>query len=384
MKQVEKTPEIVSKLRQSIGADADVEKVAVFEAIALNSLPLRKRHPLYNGARVDRSLLLEMAQDVMRESKPVQIQHDTTPLPIGRVFHGEVVDGRGGPELRVLFFVDKTEEKAIQKIDAGSVDQVSVSVLPKHIYNSVSGFDYLGADATFEHVWTGTDPDGNTIGEDGVFGRMVGLDAWFEMSLVGQGGANNARIVSRDASHFGSSFQKLAASGVDPNALVLVASTRNESMDLKELVDQLTDTKVELAQKASEVATLTASVAEKDARIVELEAQLATAQATPDEALTAANTALETATANLTAASADRDTAVSALKDVAKKVLTASGKLNEQVPEDIASLTALIASTETGLSAVLVAGGRSQDSVDDTSVRQTPVASLGAFRAPRK
>lgn len=383
MKQVEKTPEIIAKLRRSLGAELDVDKVAVFEAIALNSLPLRKRHPLYNGARVDRNLLLEMANDVVRESKPVQIQHDTSPLPIGRVFHGEVVEGLGGGELRVLFTVDKTEEKEIQKIEAGSVDQVSVSVLPKHIYNSVSGFDYLGADATFEHVWTGTDPDGNTIGEDGVYGRMVGLDAWFEMSLVGQGGANNARIVSRDASHFGSSFQKLAASGVDPNALVLVASTRNESMDLKELVEKLTASAVELSQKTSEVETLTATVAARDARITELEAQVA-AQGNPDEALVAANTALETATADLSAASADRDSAVMALKDVATKVLTAAGKIGAAIPDSVSEISELIATNTADLKAVLSAGGRSQDAVDDQTVRQAPIASLGAFRTPRK
>ena len=376
MKQVQKTPDIISKLRQSVGADVDVEKVSVFEAIALNTLPLRKRHPLYNGSKADRSLLLELAADVIRESKPVQVQHNTDPLPIGRVFHGEVIDTSNGSELRVLFFIDRNEEDTIAKVDNGTVDQVSVSVLPRHIYNSVSGFDYLGADATFEHVWSGTDPDGNTIGENGVFGKMVGLDAWFEMSLVGQGGARNARIVSRDASHFGSSYQKLAASGVDPNALVLVASTRNETMDLKELVAELTDAKVTLALKDKEVETLTASVTERDQRIAELEAKLAAVE-TPDE--TAAQ-ALSEAQANLSAAAQDRDAAVATLKEVAQKVLAAAGKPDATAPETVAELQSLIASTETGLSAVLVAGGRSKDAVTAPNGQPEMLPNLGAFR----
>src|SRR5690606_32972543 len=194
-----------------------------------------KRHPLYNGSRVDRSMLLEMAAELGRETRPVQLMHDKDELPVGRVFHGEVVDQGTESELRVLFFLDPTANKEATKIEAGAIDQVSVSVLSKHIYNSVSGFDYLGPDATFEHIMSGTDPDGNTIGENGVYGRMVGLDQWFELSLVGMGGARNARIVSRDESHFGSSYQKLAASGLDPNALVLVASTstRKQNMDLR-------------------------------------------------------------------------------------------------------------------------------------------------------
>ena len=369
MKQIQKTPKIMSLLQASLGAEADISKVAVFEAIALNQLPLRKKHPLYNTSIADMSLLHEMASSVIQESVPLQIQHDKEPLPIGRVFHAEVV----GSELRALYFVDNTEEEVIAKIDSGTVDQVSVSIMPKHIYNSKSGFDYLGADATIDNVWTGTDPDGNTIGENGVYGRLVGLDSWFEMSLVGKGGAQNARIVSRDRSHFGSSYEKLAASGVDPNALVLVASVEDQDMDLTTLVADLSNEKAQGMMKDQKIASLEASVSalttDKDKLAAELAVASASAPAITAE-LAETKTALETASADLTAA-------ITALKAVAQKVLTASGKVNESVPETVTELTALIDDTEKGLAAALVVGGKSNEASHEE--KKGPV-SLGAFR----
>ncbi len=373
MKQVHKSEHILDLLRKSLGEGVDLESLRVYEAIALNTLPLRKSHPLYNGSRVDLSMLLEMAADLGRETRPVQLMHDKDELPVGRVFHGEVVDQGTESELRVLFFLDPTANKEATKIEAGAIDQVSVSVLSKHIYNSVSGFDYLGPDATFEHIMSGTDPDGNTIGENGVYGRMVGLDQWFELSLVGMGGARNARIVARDESHFGSSYQKLAASGLDPNALVLVASTstRKHTMDLEKLVAQLTDTKVELSQKDGTITQLTASITEKDEQIASLSAKLEEAERPNEE--------VQQQIADLTVKAETLDAAVEALKGIATKVLTAAGKPAEDLPETVAELDALINETTEALAASLVAGGRSKEATNDVK-NEHVVSTIGAFR----
>ena len=379
MKQIQKTEAITAFLKLSLGSTADIESLRVYEAIALNTRPIRKSHPLYRGAIAERSLLLEMAAALAIESRPIQIMHDDEPLPIGRVFHGQVLDKGSESELRVLFFLDPTANTEATKIEAGSVDQVSVSVLSKQIISNKSGFDFLGPEATFEHVWTGTDPDGNVMGEDGAYARLVGLDKFFELSLVGMGGAQNARIVPREQSHFGSSYQKLAASGLDPNAYVLTATTRTENMDLEKLVGQLTDTKVELAGKNSEIATLTAQLSTSAARVTELEAQVAAAGdggtilAEKETELVAANTAKDTAVADAAAA-------LTALQGVAKKVLAAAGKPDAEVPATVAEVEALIAETTTGLVAALAAGGRSQDATDDANKSKATV-SLGAFRA---
>ncbi len=382
MKQIEKTPEIQAALRQSVGKGVNIDSLVVYEAIALNNRPIRKQHPLFKGAVADRSLLLEMAAALSQESRPVQIQHYDDTLPKGRAFHGKVLEKGNELELRVLFFMDSKEDQIISKLDSGTVDQVSVSILPKKILNSVSGFDYLGDASTAENVWTGNDGEGNVLGKKGVFGRMVGLDKWFELSLVGMGGADGAFIVSRDESYFGSSYQKLAASGVDPSLFLLEASTENEDMsDLADLVNKLSETTVNLTNRSNEVTTLTATVTTQAARITELEAQLAAA-AKPSEALTAAQTQVTEATAALTASEAERTAALTALQGVAKTLLTAAGKLDAKVPETITELNALIDETKTSLAAVLVAGGKSED-VSSTDKTVVP-ASLAAFRVNRR
>ncbi|MBN9548154.1 MAG: hypothetical protein J0H31_04525 [Alphaproteobacteria bacterium] len=129
VKQITKTPEIIARLKQAIGSSAPVDNLAVFEAIALNNLPLRKKQHVYNGAVAQRSFLLEMALALETESRPLQVMHEGGVLPIGRVFQGRVVDGVD-TELRVLFWVDKEHEDKIRQIDNGSIDQVSVGVLP--------------------------------------------------------------------------------------------------------------------------------------------------------------------------------------------------------------------------------------------------------------
>lgn len=370
MKRMTLTPQIETHLRRSLGAEADLSNIAVFEAIALNTLPLRKAHPIYKDARMDSSVLYEMAAALNLESRPVQVQHDTSTTPIGRVFHGEVVDSS---ELRVLFFIDGTEEDHIKKVENGTIDQVSVSVLTKQILNSVSGFDYLGPDADWDNFYSGNDGEGNILGQNGVFARLVGLDSFFEMSLVGQGGARNARIVRRDESHFGSSYQKLAASGIDPNAYVLAASaTKEPEMDLSELVTKLTSKEVELHTANTRIAELEAQVATLTTKETELTEQVATL------------TAAAEGQADVAAITKERDDATVALKSVAGVLLTASGKATDALPETVAELSTLIDEAKTGMAAKLIAGGVAEGA--DRSEVKGPQASLTsqAFRTNRK
>lgn len=378
MKQITKNENIKARLRLALGENADVDNLRVYEAIALNTRPLRKNHPLYRGARADRSLLLEMASAMGKESRPMHIQHDKEPLPIGRVFHGEVVDKGTESELRVLFFLDPTANTEATKIEAGSVDQVSVSMVPNQIICSASGFDFLGPEADIMNIITGTDPDGNTLGENGVYGKMIGLKEFFELSLVGMGGANNARIVSRDQSHFGSSYEQLAASGLDPNIYVLEATTRTDDMDLTQLVEQLTTAKADLSVKSTEVETVTANLATANETIATLEQRIADAG---DSVAAIAAKDAEVATANEAKATAEAEmsAAVEALQEVAKTILTASGKPNAEVPATVAELKTLIAETKETLAATLVAGGRSKDVTE--GVEKTAVlTNLGGFR----
>jgi hypothetical protein len=381
MKQISKTPEITALLKQSVGASVNTDNLAVYEAIALNNRPIRKEHPLFKGAVADRSLLLEMAAALSIESRPIHVQHDKEGLPAGRAFHGKVVDRGNETELRVLFFLDKGEDTLKDKIDSGTFDQVSVSVIPKKLLNSKSGFDYLGAEAKPENIWTGADDKGNTIGKDGVFARMVGLGSWHELSLVSMGGAENARIVSHDESYFGSSYQKLAASGVDPSVFLLEASTENETMDLSALTDKLVTLSADFATANASIATLTASNAALTTQVADLTAQLAAA-AKPDATLTAAQAELTAKTEEATALTADVAAATTALQGVAKAVLAATGKMDTDVTKmTVTELTALIDESKVKLSAALVVDGKSGDSNTDAE-KKTTIADFSAFRRP--
>lgn len=379
VKQIAKTPEIIALLKRAMGSATSGDNVAVFEAIALNTLPLRKRHPLYNGAVAQRSLLLEMALALEAESRPVQSMHDRDDLPIGRVFHGRVVDGVD-TELRVLFWIDKQHAEEIQKIENGTIDQVSVGILPKQMICSADGFDFLGTEADLEHVFTGTTPKGNTVGENGVYCKMIGLETFFELSLVGQGGAQNARIVNNDQSHFSPHIKALAANvSIDRLALTATATTRTEKpiMDIKELLAELravekdhTKTLVEIEQLKASSAALTA---ERDQLKTQLEAASRGEPAVKAE--------LDELKTKHVAVEADLKSADEALRDICQKILTASGQVGAAVPEKLTDVVAKITDTSAGLAAVLVSGGKAKGADEDTGAKATPAVT--SFRTRR-
>lgn len=363
MKQVEKTPDIQARLQNAVGNGVDTSNLAVFEAIALNSLPIRKKHPIYNGAIHPTPFLQEMAASLNAESLPIYLMHDSgAPTPFGRAFFSDVSNG----ELRTLFFVDKVAHPDIVgKLDNGTVDQVSVSVLPKSAVCADCGFDFLGPESDlFDNILTGTDPKGHVMGQDGKHVVIQGLDTFNELSLVGRGGARNARIVNRDDQKLAgsSTAKRLAASGIGFDIATLVASAEHSSMDLTALVAQLTDAK--------------ASVTVSNTKVTEITAQL-----------TAAQTQVTELTAALEAAKkhegfvkqVDLDAALTALRDVAKKVLVASGKIDADTAKfDVATCVSTIDETSKAMAALLSAGGKSKDATGDAD--KPAAVTSGAFR----
>jgi hypothetical protein len=312
-------------LRQRLQtAGADPEKVVVFEATALNTLPVRKRHPLYKDAVHTLDFMTQMRDALNAESLPLQTMHNDQVLPLGRAFFGDVV----GSELRVLFWVDSTHADIINLIENGTIDQVSVATLPKAALCSTCGFDFFGPNASFDNIWSATDPEGHTMGENGHHLVISQLDRWFELSLVGQGGIKGARIQK-------SSEARLAADGSAASMLTLLLSSADltsekTSMDLKELVQQLTD------EKAKNIAL----TSERDTLITERDAAVA-ARDEAVSALAAKDTELITSKAEVTRLSAFSG-AVDALKDIAKHVLTISGRVTDSAPEKIEDIVTLV------------------------------------------
>ena len=51
MKRVTLTPELKQRMQATAGEGVDISKHAVYEATGLNTLPVRKEHPLYKQSR---------------------------------------------------------------------------------------------------------------------------------------------------------------------------------------------------------------------------------------------------------------------------------------------------------------------------------------------
>lgn len=378
MKRIDITPEIASHLRRSLGNDINPQEYIVFEAIALNTFPIRKRHPLYLGAVNDRSVLAEMASNVISESVPLMIMHDQEPLPVGRVFHGEVKDLMGESELRTLFFVDPQEEEVIRKIENGTVDQVSVSVMAREAKCSECGWNYFGEEAEFENIFFGECNNGHVIGQDGVHVKLSGLDSWFEMSLVNQGGAQNARIVNRDQSHFGSAtnIHRLAASGMDPNHLVLAASPEGaDTMEIQKLIDDLTTYKADLSTANSKVEDLKAALTDRDGEVERL--------ANENEELKARVAELEATEQRATELEEKLSGAVNEIHELAKETLAQVGDVSGAAldgKETVSDYVAVIAETR----ARLTSGGHAVGADAGSGVPKKSPSTAAAFRLPKQ
>ncbi len=363
MKQIDKSAFVLEKLR---AAEVNPDEVAVFEAIALNTRPVRKKHPIFKDAVANRALLEEMAQSVNSESRPLQMMHDSSVLPAGRVVYGEVRDVLGGSELRVIFTVDKSNPELVALVENGTVDQVSVNVLAKQLNCSECGFDFLGEDSNHEHLWSGTCANGHTMGQNGAHVKMNGLDVWGELSLVGLGGAQGARIVGRDRQVF--KDHRLTAQGMDVLFLAANISTsdlEDFEMDIAKLIDDLTTSKANHLQ-------LTADLSAKSAELTALTAKLTDAQTEIET--------LKAAIASPTGPSqADYDAALSALSDVAKKVLVATGEVDPKLEgKTVAELMEVITTKSQALVAALSAGGKAVGS-DADAEKSDKLVRLAAY-----
>lgn len=379
MKQVQKTQSIVDQLRASYGPAANIDDLAVFKITALNSLPLRKSSGLYKGAVATVEFMAQMAASANAESVPINAIHGDQNVNgvVGRLFAAQV----SGAELDGLVAIDgKTHPDIVTKMDNGTIDQVSVGVLPSALQCSSCGWDFLGSEATFDNVWTATCGNDHVIGTDGVHANLTGLDLFYELSLVPMGAARGARIVD-PATHSEPLRMAAAAMGGTAFAVELSATPKDTNVDPKEFI-------AAISAGATENAALTASVAAKDVELTAVAAELVAAKATivtlEAAAAEAAKGELATVQAELVAAQALVAGAVEHLTGEAKKILTACGVTDHStIPTDVAALTALIDEKRGQFAAAIPAGGRAASSVGDITTASTP-RPTGAFSAPAR
>jgi hypothetical protein len=366
MKQLEMTPALEAMIREAIGPDASIDGFAVFESISLNTRPLPgKRGTLFEDATVSPSTLKLMVDHINSGNHlPLIADHDLMGAPKGRVFHaGLDFSEESGVELRTLFYLDQTEDELIAKLNAGSLDEVSVSFLAEKFLCSECSWDYFEG-GRMEAVWEKTCGNGHKIGTDGIHGEMFGLRAFIELSLVASGAADKPKIVGKSQAKLApETKQLLTASGYDePDQLVLRASIKKEDSDMADAelmtrLSTLSTEKGELTVKLSAAETrattaegqVTALKTERD----DLATKLATAEKERDEALAASNAE------DYAAAIKGFQTQLNALR-----VAGGEAELSEaDLPKTVAELIADIDSKTAALTALLPApGGRSKDS----------------------
>lgn len=389
-KSIEKTPAIEASIRRAINdPNADISNFSVFEANAVTTLPLRKAG-FYKDGRISRGVLGEMADLVNQKGQaiPMHIMHmASNDLPLGRVFEAALVDDptTGETSLRSLFYIPNTDpEKAklITDIENSIIDEVSVSILTKHATCSECGWDYYGEDASFINFFALTCDNGHEIGKDGVHVRLNGLDKWFELSLVNRGGAQDAKILSRARQSLGQDgLEKMAASGEKPLDVRLLTLTekmtpsKEEVMDLKELVEKVTTLSSDLGQANLKLEGMTKDLAAKDTQLAEKDKKI--------EEMTAALGDTAKVQTELEAAKAETAKLVESLTTHVTAALTASGEEAKDLPKDPMGLLKLAEDKGLKLHQLMGAGtgGKSNGKkVDDNSEVDNTAARRNAFK----
>lgn len=302
-KQIEITAEILAQIEQVTSTTVLAEDIVVFEAAAFSTAALSKPGSIFHGARASRTLLEEMmnALNLSEQAIPIHTMHmQSIELPVGRAFQASIQDEPNGDAiLKVMFYLPK-DDPLVAKINLSVLDEVSVGVKPISGLCSKCGFDYFGADADFEHLYSQTCENDHVLGQDGTHLKLVGLDRWMELSLVSRGASNKPKILSRTKQLLEQGdYDRIAASGKPVEAMVLFTSTNMEipemPTDITPVLEALTalSSKVEAmeAKLNEEPAVIDPVVIEADTTAVdELTAQLeaATAQIADLEAAAAA------------------------------------------------------------------------------------------------
>lgn len=365
MKQIAMTEELSQLIKDRVGQDVETSGLAVFEAISLNTRPLPgKDGTIHEDARITQLTLQQMADHInLGNHLPLISDHQLMGEPKGRVFSARAMYGeRGDFELRTLFYLDPTESRIISKLNAGSLDEVSVSFMPTQFRCSACGWDYFSPEASFDNLLDRTCANGHEIGTDGVHAELNGLADFIELSLVARGAADKPKIVGGSESKLApATALRLVAKGFDQNSL-LVQATRGVSQVADFDANKfLTD----LAAAQTNVITLTAERDQAASQVTELTGQVSGLETQVTD-LTAERDALQTQITELSnedAPANETDAAVSFLRAQLQKLTVAKGEDEpelDQLPSTVAELEQEIRGLTSDLTAILPVGGVAQ------------------------
>ncbi|WKV22010.1 hypothetical protein Phage2-1_00009 [Achromobacter phage 2-1] len=380
-KSVKINPTIESRIRANNGGDdVDLTKVVVFETVAASTRPISKRGSIFDKGVISASTLIEMANylNTQKGFVPLHTLHPMgDELPLGRFFYAEVLPsptGDGSMDLVTQFYISATEEDKIAKMEQGIIDEVSVTLRTKTILCSECGWDYLGKDASIMNLLDQTCGNDHTVGHNGVHVNLNGMEAWTETSLVSKGASSNAKIAGRAKQRLSSEhYEKLAASGINPDATFLTATIKDhprssDTMD-KETLDRLTALSASEATLKAQVIVLTASEETLKGQVAALTAERD--QLKSGEAVTAVKAELETAKTELAAANTAHD--------ATKAELTAANTAKAELESKLVAANAQVDVLKAGV----INNPKSQagkDGLADLSAS----AGNGAFKSARR
>jgi hypothetical protein len=281
--------------------------------------------------------------------------------------------------MRALFYLDPTEANLIAKLNAGSLDEVSVAFMSREFNCSECGWDYFKFGGS-ENIYERTCANGHKIGYDGVHGEMVGLNQFIELSLVARGAADKPKIVGKSQARLApEGLQKLAANGFETDELVVQASLgkkedRMSDVAMNALTAQLSQLSVDKGTLTANLSAATRERDEKAAEVTRLAAEVTTltGQVTT---LTTEKTALEARPEASVAT--ERDEAIAFLQEQVDHLLVASGKTkmsDETKIKTVAELTG-------NLTSILPVGGRADaaggDDGKEVKLGFQPIAAYG-------
>jgi hypothetical protein len=297
-KQVDITDDVLALIERVTSTSIDADNIVVFEAAAASTRPISKVGSIYDGARMTREMLQEMAEGLNsgQESVPLHTLHQQGgEIPKGRVFSATLHDEiDGSATLRAMFYLPLAEKELIQKINLSILDEVSVGTKSQQALCSKCGFDYFGADSDFSNFWNRTCEHGHVIGEDGTHLKLDGLDKWMELSLVSRGASDNPKILSRAKQLVSKDeHDRMAASGTPLEALVLFTSMATETPEMPKTPKELAAEAADALLAATEAEGAKDKTSEFDAAIAFAELQASIPQMIADAVAAAAPAAVE-------------------------------------------------------------------------------------------
>lgn len=276
-KQVTITDKIKAYIASAVGEDIDYSKIVVYEASAASTRPIAQKGSSYDGARISRGFLVEMAEQLPNNSVTLQVMHEDRFLPIGKVFHADVFDvDFGESELNTLFYLDKASEY-VSQIDLAIIDEVSIGALPKTAFCSECNFDFR---SDYYAMAYGECENGHEIGVDGCHLRLTSLEKWKELSLVNRGASDKPKILTSAKRRLGrEELDRLAASGSSADKLYLFASANNTKPTKTKPHVEESQMDPEMLKLASDLGQTKAEKSALDAQLKLATNELATSEA---------------------------------------------------------------------------------------------------------